>query len=225
MHMTDDPGRDPPAPPSPTAPAKPFQEPRADRRHRVFLSVRHQAGSREFVEAYAENLGGGGLFVIGAQGLGVQDPVALELTLASLGTFRVTARVAHVLDDETANARGREPGAGLHFLDPPAEFLAALHGFLAGLDRRGNHSLLVLDDECAQLLADSGYHVLPAPDPDALSELVTNSQPRVLAVVVPSPHREVYEQAVVAGGLSVAVTTIDYIHEFGSLLVQLDERL
>lgn len=130
----------------------------------------------ELVTAYTEDVSRGGLYVTAATQLPPGTQVQLSLELPDGGQpALVPARVAYVLDEESARAQGRNPGMGMQFLEdhvtPLAERIAR---FLADTIGSGEHErpapihALVVDDSAAyrdlvaRSLTEAGHHVTTA---------------------------------------------------------------
>lgn len=115
----------------------------------------------------------GGVFVAAA-GLAVDRTVHLEVPLDDGGApLVVDARVARLVTDEQARARGLVAGAGLCFAELPETERIRWARFLARVERRASATVVVGAglprlDAIARALTDAGYAVAPCGDPGAL---------------------------------------------------------
>ncbi len=155
---------------------------RRARRERVHLRVGYSR-AQDFVEDYAVNLSSGGLFVAGAADLELLSVVTVKISLPHRD-FEVRARVAHLVDERAAAARGIAAGAGMEIVDAPDEFQQALTAYLMQLGRRRDAHILLEANRFAMALADAGYRVSRLDSPKHLRELL-NSNDAFAAVVGP----------------------------------------
>src|SRR5512139_2922831 len=116
-------------------------EQRKDQRFDVHLVVRY-ASAEQFVADHVENLSENGIVVAGADlPLGHEAPV--EIVLPGQGEWTVRARVVFLLDRETADRAGRNPGAGMLMIEKPPGFDEALLGYLLRLGRRRDNIVML----------------------------------------------------------------------------------
>jgi len=183
------------------------------------LAVRFVSAT-DFVIEYAENLSAGGLFVRHAQGLAPLSEITVQIDLAGFDTFEVKARVAHVMDEQTAEKLGRSPGAGLQLLDVPPGFEEALSGYLARLGRRRDFCVLVEEPECFILLEQAGFRVAATTDGSVIEQVMGGDT--ILAVVVTKPSASRFRDVLAASPKDVPVIGCNYVVDEEPLLAELD---
>lgn len=195
---------------------------RKHERHATAMAVRF-ASAAEFVTEYAENLSVGGLFLRHRHTLEPLSQVQVQIALPGYGSFEVTAKVAHVLDPETAARFGREPGAGLQLVQVPDGFDDALMSYLARLGKRHDCLLLVEDQACATLLETAGYQVQKT-DLSTVTEHVMGAT-TILALVVSKEAASMYRDAIAISPQLVPVIGCHGVRDEEPLLVELDRLL
>ena len=198
---------------------------RDDRKHErlpTALVVRF-ASAEHFVTEYAENLSVGGLFLRHGHHLEPLSLVRVQIDLPGFSSFEVTAKVAHLLDEETATRYQREPGAGLQLVEVPDRFEDALMGYLARLGKRHDCSVLVQEPECATMLASSGYQVQRI-ELSTVTEHLQNST-AVLALVVSKAAASKFRELTADSPRSVPVIGCHCPQDEDPLLVELDRLL
>lgn len=189
-----------------------------ERQHTV-LAIRFVSAT-EFVTEYAENLSVGGLFVRQAQNLEPLSEITVHIDLAGFDTFKVKARVAHVMDEEMAARMGRSPGAGLQLTEVPSGFEQALSGYLARLGRRRDFLVLAEAPGCVKLLEEAGFRVEPT-NPAAVTEQSLGSV-EVLAVVVGKASSAMFRDVLAASPRSLPVIGCHHEVDEEPLLAELD---
>ncbi len=132
----------------------------------------------DFVVAYSTDISRGGLFIATDNFMPIGSVVKLELCLPEGGpTVSVIARVAFIMDEDTARPKGRRPGMGMEFLDVEGEPIAVqlasyltsqLSGYDASVDTEPSARIVVVDDDstyrdqAASALRESGHEVTTA---------------------------------------------------------------
>lgn len=72
----------------------------------------------QFYQEYTNNLSKGGIFIKTDKALAPQTVIEINLILPGLDQpLALVGEVVHVIDPETAKARGWDPGIGVHFID------------------------------------------------------------------------------------------------------------
>ena len=123
----------------PGRPARADPTVRADQQHRAYPRVpaRLQVGwksSREFLQAYSENISRGGIFIVTDNPPALREIVELSVTLPDgLPPVKARAEVVHSVPPAEARRRGIRAGAGLQFLDATDEFHARLDACIEAL--------------------------------------------------------------------------------------------
>ena len=197
------------------------------RRHERF-AVRLRvsfATALDFVVEYADNLSAGGLFVRGAHALEPLQEVEVDLELPGYQTFRVIARVAHVLGPAMAASAGMKPGAGVEIVRSPEGFDTALTEYLRRLGRRRDVMVLAPLGSAHELLQQAGYNVAPLPMPSELLAATSGQEPPVIGVVVPRSQADDYRSVMDEAGIGDLLHLFDYEEEVDDLLRGLDELL
>ena len=192
---------------------------RVHERHATVLAVRFVSAA-DFVIEYAENLSAGGLFVRQAHGLEPLSEVTVQIELAGFDTFKVKAKVAHIMDEAMAARLGRSPGAGLQLIDVPPSFTKALSGYLARLGRRRDFLILAEDAACVGMLGEAGFRV----DNTDLGRVVEQalSESTVLAVVVGKGSAAAFRDALSIAPKTVSVIGCHCVVDEEPLLAELD---
>ncbi len=191
---------------------------RQDQRHATVLEVRFSSAS-EFVSEYAENLSAGGLFVRRAHNLEPLSEVDVEINLPGSGRFVVRARVAHVLDADTAARYNRQPGAGMQLVKTPAGFQDALMEHLGRLGRRRDSLVLVEDSACDTVLSTAGFRTELA-ELDRIVERTIGS--KLLAIVVNRPSAKAFRDAIAISPTRIPVIGCNVAVDEEPLLAELD---
>ncbi|HUH05252.1 MAG TPA: PilZ domain-containing protein [Kofleriaceae bacterium] len=193
-------------------------------RFRVRLTVRYESAA-EFVREYAENLSAGGLFIAGVTHLQPLEEMTVEVDLPGLGTYRITAEVAHILDAESARRAGRTAGAGMSIRDASPEFHDALGIYLQRLGSRADQLIMVEPPLLQVSLASAGYRVEVAPDPGGLIAAIARLEQPVLRVVVGAKNGVPYREAARQAGDDDLVLVCDEPADLDAVLTSLDELL
>tara|TARA_R110002073_G_scaffold332410_1_gene518217 strand:+ start:4485 stop:5114 length:630 start_codon:yes stop_codon:yes gene_type:complete len=192
---------------------------RKHERHPTVLAIRFVSAT-EFVTEYAENLSVGGLFVRQAQNLEPLSEITVHIDLAGFDSFKVKARVAHVMDEAMAARMGRGPGAGLQLTEVPPGFEQALSGYLARLGRRRDFLVLADDAGCVKLLDEAGFRAEPT-NPGVVTEQSLAST-EVLAVVVGKTSSAMFRDVLAASPRPLPVIGCHYEVDEEPLLAELD---
>lgn len=130
----------------------------------------------ELVVAYTEDVSRGGVFLKTTSFLPVGTPVRIKLCLPNQQEVIAPAKVAYVLDEATAAAKGRRPGMGMQFVDDGSSPVAVqiaqhLAAETARLDAQGMNeaaTILVIDDneqfrkEASAVMKAAGHRVIEA---------------------------------------------------------------
>ena len=195
---------------------------RAHERFKVRLEVRF-ARAVDFVTQYAENLSAGGLFVAGGEALEPLTSVSVAVELPGHGTFEVVAKVAHILDAETAARFGVPPGAGLEIVERPPGFEMALASYLTLLGRRRDARVFVCEEAACAELGDAGFDTEAVAVADLAGALAAARGP-VLGIVAPAAEIPRCRQLLgaAAGDLLVDLPEGESVRD---LFAALDERL
>jgi hypothetical protein len=180
------------------------------------------ATAAEFVTEYAENLSAGGLFLRNGHELEPLSKIQVQLDLPGYGTYEVTAKVAHVMDPETAARFNRDPGAGLQLVDVPDGFEEALMGYLARLGKRRDCLLLIQEQDCVELCTNAGYLVQQT-DMSSVTEHVMSST--ILALIVNKGAASMFRDAIAISPQKVPVIGCECPTDAEALLVELDRLL
>ncbi len=197
---------------------------RVQPRYRVHLSVRFET-ALDFVTEYAENLSRGGLFVRGAHHLELNREVPIQMEVPGYPSFKVIARVAHIITPEIAESLKRKPGAGLHIVRGPKGFQQAIRTYLTRLGRRRDRAVLGSDHHIASSLENAGYQTKLVASAKDLVLAVEESQVDVLGVVVQRSAEMQYAKAAGVLGRTEFVYGVDYLEEVDELLPVFDEKL
>ncbi len=192
---------------------------RKHERHATVLAIRFVVAA-EFVTEYADNLSAGGLFVRQAHNLEPLSEVIVHMDLAGFDSFKVKARVAHVIDGETAARVGRQPGAGLQLTEVPPGFEEALSSYLARLGRRRDFLVLAEGGLCTKLLEDAGFRAQET-EPGMVTEQSLSGS-AVLAVVVSKESSEVFRDVLSVSPRPVPVIGCHCEIDEEPLLAELD---
>lgn len=198
-----------------------MEKDRQHTRHATELQVRFTSAS-EFVIEYAENLSAGGLFVRQAHGLAPLSEVQVQIALPGFGQYTVKARVAHVMDEETATRYKRHPGAGLQLTETPEGFQIALTAYLHRLGRRRDSLVLVEEAACLSMLSSAGFRTKAA-SLDEIAEQALSSG--LLAIVVAKRSARKYRDAIASAPRKVSVIGCDHAADEELLLIELDRLL
>jgi CheY-like chemotaxis protein len=115
-------------------------------------------------EAYATDIGKGGLFVRTEDPPPMRANIRLRLELPDQTVVETDAEVVHVVTVEQARANRIPPGAGVAFNVSDSLFLKAIDGFLAATPARKPRVLLVDDDRffrvvLSDALVQAGFEV------------------------------------------------------------------
>ncbi len=124
-----------------------------------------------------------------------------------------------------AEGLNKKSVAGVAVMKSPPGFKEAMAAYLQRLGRRRDFVVLVIDEQCRQLLEDAGYQAEPAPPASQLVPWIARSDHPVLGIVVSGPQEVAYSKAANDGGLPDSVFVIDYLEELDELLTKLDEKL
>lgn len=189
-------------------------------RFRTRLRVTYNTAA-ELIRDYTENLSRGGMFLRGAHNLTPMEEVEVIVAVPGCGEFPVRATVRYVLDERTAAAHKRRPGAGLSITSAPAGFRAALEEYVARLERRWEHIVYATDEQLRRVLAEAGFRALEAPPPHRMVKAFASSKAAVLGVVVTRRSEPAYATAI---GDPSLVFGIDYVEELEELIPQLDAQ-
>jgi hypothetical protein len=195
-----------------------FLSRRRNTRHEVHIQVRFD-DARDFVTQHAENLSSGGLFVVGAHELEPGSRQSVEVELPRWGTFRVEARVAHLVPPGT----DRSPGAGLEIIDPPPGFDEAIRAYLLQLGRRKDFVVLSDSDDARALFERAGFVSELVPRPSELLAAIARRREPVLAVVVARDLEEAYRAVSREAGDGDLVVAYERGDNLRDLLPRLDE--
>lgn len=191
---------------------------RRHKRYRVHLRARFEVAT-EFISQYAENLSYGGLFIRGAHELEKLQVVPVQLDLPGFGRFDLEARVAFVLDEDGAQASGRNPGAGLEIVDRPPGFENALSEYLLRLGKRRDNAVYTDSQMLRAALEGAGYRARMLPGADALiSELARSNLP-VIGIAINERNVPQYEHLPAAAELFRVYKSED---DFDRILGELD---
>ena len=179
-----------------------YERPWFDREQRVVVRCRvefHRLD--EPIVAESEDLSKTGVFVRTNALLPVGSVVELALSLPS-ETFRVIARVAHIMAPSAARALGRRTGMGFEFLEQNNEGRLALTEYLDDLIEEFTpppqelphaFSVVVADphppflDRVSRVLKDTGFEVLTAATGAEAYTLCSERQPEALLASVTLP--------------------------------------
>ncbi len=186
------------------------------------MAVRFSSAA-EFVTEYAENLSVGGLFLRQGHKLEPLSLVTVQISLPGIGNFEVTAKVAHVLDEETAKKFGREPGAGLQLTKVPDGFEDALLAYLGRLGKRRDCLVLVSEDETRKFVEDAGYRV-EATDLGTIPTQVLGEAP-ILALIVATDGASMYRDVIAISPQKIPVVGCKLPGDGEALLIELDRLL
>jgi hypothetical protein len=200
------------------------ERPEDARRFLVRLAVRF-VEARDYVIEYAENLSRGGLFVAGAQHLNPLEQVTIRVDLPGFGAYDVDCRVAHTLSEEQAARLGRRPGAGFAIMSAPEGFHEALSRYLLILGRRRDATVVVSEEQAAELLSAAGYQIERTTDPESLAAGVEGLPEPPLAVVVPHTLAPAYRAALATTSVADLVVGVGDEGPTDSLLNALDQRI
>lgn len=150
----------------------------------------------EFVVTYTEDISRGGLFLKSTNFLPVGSTVRLELTVPDHeSNFSVIARVAYVLDEESAKSQQRHPGMGMEFLDAEnGDLLRQLEAYITlNYGQETQHidttpaSILLVGDDMDSLIGElkrQGHHVsLATTGMEALGLILTTPFDLILAAI------------------------------------------
>lgn len=181
------------------------------------------ASAEDFVTEYAENLSVGGLFLRQGHTLPPLAKINVKMTLPGYGEYRVVAKVAHVLDAETAKRFGREPGAGLQLIEVPDGFEEAMMGYLGRLGKRRDCLLLVSEAEAKIFVEKAGYRV-EATDLSLVPTQAVGDTP-ILALIVAKGAAAMYRDVIAISPQKIPVIGCDIRQDAGPLLVELDRLL
>ncbi len=188
----------------------------------MIMAVRF-ATAEEFVTEYAENLSVGGLFLRQGHYLEPLKVISVRISLPGLGDFEVRARVAHVLDTETAKKYGREPGAGLQLVETPDGFDEAMMEYLGRLGKRRDCLVLVSDAATLKFLEEAGYRV----EETNLSVIPTQvlGETAILALIVGKGGASMYRDVIAISPQKIPVIGCDVPGDADALLTELDRLL
>ena len=198
------------------------KEDRRHERHSTVMAVSF-ASADEFVAEYAENLSVGGLFLRGGHKLEPLSKVTVKMTLPGFGDFTVIAKVAHILDEATAERFGREAGAGLQLIEVPDGFDDALVGYLGRLGKRRDCLVLVSEENTKKFIKDAGYRV----ETSSLSIIPTQvvGETPILALIVAKGAAAMYRAAIAISPQKIPVIGCDIDRHSVALLTELDRLL
>lgn len=205
----------------PSGPIQLGRQQRRHPRHRVHLEVRY-GSAEDYVVEYAENLSRGGLFVRGVFDVEPLEVMTLEVELPGYCRFEVKGRVCHVRRPADAVEMGANPGVGLELIETPDGFEAALHVYLERLGHRRDFAVLATNPEIRAVLTAAGYHVLAAPAPEQVGEVIATLREQVLALAIGRRERDRYAAA---GPLPCDIIEIDFLAEIDEILTILDSKL
>lgn len=192
---------------------------RMHERHPTVLAVRFVSAT-EFVTEYAENLSAGGLFIRHAHKLEPLSEITVHIDLAGFESFKVKARVAHVMDEELAEKMGRTAGAGLQLTEVPTGFEEALVGYLARLGRRRDFIVLTENPACLHMLSEAGFRVAETA-PGSVTEQ-SLGEPTTLAVVVDKSASAMYRDVLSVSPRPIPVIGCYFEVDEEPLLAELD---
>jgi hypothetical protein len=197
-------------------------EDRKHERHDTVMAVKF-ATAEEFVTEYAENLSVGGLFLRHGHTLAPLSVVTVQLDLPGFGKFEVKAKVAHVLDEETAKRYGREPGAGMQMVETPEGFDEALMSYLGRLGKRRDCLVLVSELAALEFLKAAGYRV----EETNLSIIPTQvfGEVAVLALIVAKGGAPMYRDVIAMSPRKIPVIGCNMEEDSDALLSELDRLL
>ena len=195
---------------------------RKHERHDTILSVRFASAER-FVTEYAENLSVGGLFLRQGHHLEPLAMVTVRISLPGFGEYEVKAKVAHLMDEETAKAYGREAGAGLQLVQVPDGFDDALMGYLGRLGKRRDCLVLVSEEDTHEFIKAAGYRV----EATSLSLIPTQLLVEVplLALVVAKVETQMYRDLMAISPQNTPVIGCTVSTDADALLCELDRLL
>ena len=195
---------------------------RQHERHDVVMAVKF-GSAEEFVTEYAENISVGGLFLRQGHTLEPLSIITVQINLPGVGNFEVKARVAHVLDQETADRFGREPGAGMQLVEVPEGFDEAMMAYLARLGKRRDCLVLVSETKTHEFLKAAGYRV----EETNLSVIPTQvlGQVPVLALIVAKGGASMYRDVIAISPQKIPVIGCNIETDSEALLTELDRLL
>ena len=195
---------------------------RAHTRHDVVMAVKF-GSAEEFVTEYAENISVGGLFLRQGHTLEPLSIVTVEMNLPGFGNFEVQARVAHVLDQETADRFGREPGAGMQLVEVPEGFDDAMMAYLGRLGKRRDCLVLVSEEKTHKFLKDAGYRV----EETNLSIIPTQvlGEVPILSLIVAKGAASMYRDVIAISPQKIPVIGCNIDLDADALLNELDRLL
>ncbi len=194
------------------------------KRYRVHLAIRYRDNGK-LIDAFAENVSRGGLFITGAQRLAPGSIVKVEIPMPGAAEYTVRAEVRHILPEEMARRFKRKPGAGVMFQETPAGFDAVLAAYLFRLARREEVAVLVTDDSSEQLLKAAGYLTQRAPKADEVNDAVSASLQPIIGVVVRTAETSAYRDALAKQDAEELVVELENVNELDETLALLDKRL
>lgn len=197
-------------------------EDRKHERHATVMAVKF-ASAEEFVTEYAENLSVGGLFLRQGHRLEPLSIITVQMNLPGFGNFEVKAKVAHILDEETAKRFGREPGAGMQLVEVPDGFDEAMMSYLGRLGKRRDCLVLVSDQETLVFLKATGYRV----EETNLSIIPTQvfGDVAILALIVMKGGASMFRDVMAMSPREIPVIGCNIKEDADALLAELDRLL
>lgn len=172
---------------------------------------------------YAENLSAGGLFLRGGHTLEALSTITVQMTLPGFGDYKIRARVAHVMDEETAKAYGREAGAGLQLLEVPDGFDDALMEYLGRLGKRRDCLVLASEAAAHEFVEAAGYRV----EGTSLALIPTQllGDVSLMALIVAKGEAEMYRDVTAISPLKIPVIGCSLPADSDALIGELDRLL
>jgi len=190
----------------------------------VALTVVYSSAA-EFVTEYVENLAAGGLFVAGKVDLDMLREVDVSIVAQGLPELKIRARPVYVVDPSTARTTGRQMGTGMEITTKPRGFDDALRAHLMMLGKRREVAVMVGDVPGAARFGDAGFKLIPLEPLESIAFALSDALVPVIALIVPSGHREAYSSVAREAGNLIAVYSPKRSIDVEDIVASLDRLL